>query len=55
MKNNDLIGDSQYRFMSERSCELNLLDFLNNVTKEIDEGHPTSILPRLLTRYLIDG
>jgi hypothetical protein len=44
LKENGLIGDSQYGFMSGRSCELNLLDFLNNVTKEIDDGHPVDLI-----------
>ena len=39
-----LIKDSQYGFMSKRSCLTNLLIFLETVTDYIDKGCPVDAL-----------
>ena len=41
---NQLIKDTQHGFMPNRSCATNLLEFLEIVTKEFDEGHPLDII-----------
>jgi hypothetical protein len=44
LKQYKLIRESQHGFTKKRSCLTNLLVFLENVTKAIDEGHPLDIL-----------
>jgi ribonucleases P/MRP protein subunit RPP40 len=39
-----LIKDSQHGFMKGRSCLTNLLDFMEEVTNELDEGKPVDII-----------
>lgn len=39
-----LIKDSQHGFICGRSCLTNLLVFLEEVTKYLDEGHPVDVL-----------
>ena len=41
---NQLIKYTQHGFMPNRSCATNLLEFLEIVTKEFDEGHPLDII-----------
>lgn len=41
---NNLINKSQHGFMRNKSCTTNLLEFLEKVTKETDEGSPMDIL-----------
>jgi hypothetical protein len=40
---NNLIKDSQHGFMPGRSCATNFVEFIDFVTKEIDDGHPVDI------------
>jgi hypothetical protein len=40
---NNLIKDSQQGFMPGRSCATNLVEFMDFVTKEVDDGHPVDI------------
>jgi len=35
---NNLLNKSQHRFMSQRSCLTNLLEFLEYVTEAVDHG-----------------
>lgn len=44
LKENNLIRDSQHGFTSERSCLTNLLDFIENVTRELDNGNCVDVL-----------
>ena len=44
LKSNNLIRSSQHGFMPHRSCLTNLLEFLEVVTKLIDEGHSVDLL-----------
>jgi ribonuclease P/MRP protein subunit RPP40 len=37
---NNLINTIQHGFMARRSCLTNLLEYLEEVTKYIDQGHP---------------
>ena len=39
-----LIKDSQHGFTKGRSCLTNLLQFLNEVTRNLDEGRPVDII-----------
>ena len=41
---NHLIKMSQHGFMSNRSCTTNLLEFLESVTRNFDEGKPMDII-----------
>ena len=41
---NELISPSQHGFMSGKSCTTNLLEFLEEVTKSVDEGSPMDIV-----------
>jgi len=40
LKDNKLINKSQHGFMGKRSCLTNLLEFLEYITTQIDEGNP---------------
>jgi hypothetical protein len=40
---NELIQESQHGFMLGRSCATNLVEFMDFVTKEVDEGKPVDI------------
>lgn len=44
LKENNLIRDSQHGFTSGRSCLTNLLDFIENVTRELDNGNCVDVL-----------
>jgi hypothetical protein len=44
LKSNNLIRGSQHGFMPHRSCLTNLLEFLEVVTRLIDEGHSVDLL-----------
>ena len=44
LKYNDLIRNSQHGFMPHRSCLTNLLEFFEEITRIIDEGHSIDIL-----------
>ena len=39
-----LIKDSQHGFTKGKSCLTNLLDFMEDVTKWVDEGHPVDVI-----------
>ena len=39
-----LIRNSQHGFMKGRSCLTNLLEFLENVTSELDDGNPVDVI-----------
>ena len=41
---NDVIRSSQHGFMSKRSCLTNLLEYLEDLTKLIDEGNCVDII-----------
>src|SRR5437870_12729118 len=41
---NGLIRDSQHGFRSGRSCLTNLLDFMEEVTKELDNGNSVDVV-----------
>ena len=41
---NQLIKDSQLGFMSTKSCLTNLLEFLEKITAEFDQGNPMDII-----------
>jgi uncharacterized protein YfaT (DUF1175 family) len=40
---NELIQDSQHGFMPGKSVATNLVEFMDFVTKEVDEGKPVDI------------
>ena len=40
----NLINDSQHGFMKGRSCLTNLLEYLETVTKLLDEGVPVDVI-----------
>ena len=40
----DLICRSQFGFMKNKSCALNLLTYLETVTKEVDSGNPVDLV-----------
>ena len=44
LKDNKLFKDSQHGFVQGRSCLTNLLEFLENVAKIVNEGHPIDVL-----------
>ena len=44
LKRHNLIRKSQHGFMSHKSCLTNLLEFLEEVTKLLDEGHNVDIV-----------
>ena len=44
MKKNNLIESSQHGFLTGRSCELNLLTYLNEVHKELDKGRQVEVV-----------
>ena len=39
-----VIRDSQFGFRKGRSCQLNLLAYLEKITRAIDEGHNIDII-----------
>jgi hypothetical protein len=41
---NNLINTTQHGFMARRSCLTNLLEYLEEVTKYIDQGHPVELI-----------
>ncbi len=43
LEKNKLIGSSQHGFLPGKSCSTNLLEFLEKVTREVDEGRPFDI------------
>jgi len=44
LERNKLIGDSQHGFLPGKSCSTNLLEFLERVTREVDDGKPFDIV-----------
>ena len=42
--NNHLINQSQHGFTANKSCSTNLLEFMEKVTSEIDQGNPMDVL-----------
>ena len=44
LERNKLIGDSQHGFLPGKSCSTNLLEFLERVTSEVDDGKPFDIV-----------
>jgi len=44
LENNNLIRDSQHGFISGRSCLTNLLDFMDEVTRELDIGNSVDVI-----------
>ena len=47
---NKLINPSQHGFLKARSCLTNMLCFLEDVTKLLDEGSPVDITKKPLTK-----
>ena len=41
---NSLIRDSQHDFMRHKSTTTNLLEFMETLTKEQDDGHPMDVI-----------
>jgi hypothetical protein len=41
---NNLIRDTQHRFVKKRSCLTNLLEFLEFVSSYIDRGFPVDVI-----------
>ena len=41
---NGLINENQHGFMSRKSCATNLLEFMEMVTKAVDEGDPVDVV-----------
>ena len=39
LTSNNLIRASQHGFMASKSCQTNLIEYLNTLTKLVDEGH----------------
>ena len=44
LANHELIRSSQHGFMASKSCQTNLLEYLNTLTKLVDEGHNVDIV-----------
>ena len=44
LEENDLINPSQHGFMRRKSCTTNLLEFLEKVTSEVDQGNALDIV-----------
>ena len=44
LEKNELIRNTQHGFIASKSCVTNLLEFLEEVTKRIDEGEPVDII-----------
>jgi len=44
LKDNKLINQSQHGFMGKRSCLTDLLEFLEYITTQIDEGNPVDVI-----------
>ncbi len=44
LERNKLINQSQHGFMPKKSCGTNLLEFLEKVTREVDEGNPVDVI-----------
>jgi hypothetical protein len=44
LEKHDLVRDSQHGFMRGKSCLTNLLEFLEDVTLNIDEGRPVDVI-----------
>ena len=40
----ELIKDSQHGFMSAKSCQTNLIEYLDTLTKLVDEGHNIDVI-----------
>ena len=41
---NDLLNETQYEFVSKRSCLTNLLQFIEKVTDYNDEEYPVDVI-----------
>ena len=41
---NNLLNESQHRFISKRSCLTNLLQFIETVTDYVDQGYPVDVI-----------
>ena len=44
LQNFNLLNDSRHGFMKGKSCLTNLLDYLENVTKFLDQGDPLDVI-----------
>jgi hypothetical protein len=44
LNSNNLINNTQHRFVRSRSCLTNLLEFLEDVTKNVDQGYPVDVI-----------
>ena len=44
LKSNNLINDSQHGFADNRSCQTNLIEFMDFVTKCVDEGDAVDVV-----------
>jgi hypothetical protein len=52
LERNKLINQSQHGFMPKKSCGTNLLEFLEKVTREVDEGKPVDVILRWIRNWL---
>ena len=44
LKDNKLINKSQHGFMGKQPCLTNLLEILEYITNQIDEGNPVDVI-----------
>ncbi len=44
LERNKLINQSQHGFMPKKSCGTNMLEFLEKVMREVDEGRPVDVI-----------
>ena len=44
LKARKLIGSTQHGFTQKRSCLTNLLEFMEIITKHVDNGHPVDVI-----------
>ena len=44
LTSNNLIRASQHGFMASKSCQTNLIEYLNTLTKLVDEGHDIDVV-----------
>lgn len=44
LNNNNLLNKTQHGFMKNRSCQTNLLEFMDKITEYVDNGEPVDIV-----------
>ena len=53
LENNNILHNTQHGFRKNRSCLSNLLEYIDCVTGEIDNGNPVDVVYLDLVRHLI--